>query len=410
MRLVRRLTFFPVLAAAVAAHVVFWYSPRAREATLDGSSPTGRLFLGSDLESRLWLAYPHQTLGAARVGVPDVQPTLAAAGRLAGVGALSLPSFGPFAVPPGRALAIASDRSGARLDVVVEVYPAVALLAKAAGAIADNPFLGGGEVRVRGRRHQVTWRGFAWSLSSDPASAATGPTGGGPDGAALAFVRLERSRPAVAAGTYRIAVEGRELVLRSELRPRVVLSELDATVAGLREGLVLFASRRRQEQGASVLLIPLPGKLPARGVSLPDAAVLWSGPEREWDLPGESIARLVGLDLRRADAAGRKVVALGRRGEDLAVNVAPRLAWLEGEAAPLWVLWLRPGLYREPVAALAAAAERLPLLSRSEAQTWRDLATLLAAFPPDVRLLFAVDPEGGLELRAGRFDTTFGRP
>ena len=79
---------------------------------------------------RAWLAYPHQNVGAAAEAMDDPAAAIAAAARLAGLGDLSLPAFGPFSLPPSDALAIAVEPGGERLAVTVEVFPVVAALAR----------------------------------------------------------------------------------------------------------------------------------------------------------------------------------------------------------------------------------------------------------------------------------------
>ena len=95
----------------------------------------------------------------------DPAAAMKAAARLAGVGEIELPAFGPFALPPADAIAIAADRGGERLAVTVEVFPSIALLARVAGTIASNPVLRGGSTVVSGRPVRIAWQGSAWMLT-----------------------------------------------------------------------------------------------------------------------------------------------------------------------------------------------------------------------------------------------------
>ena len=60
---------------------------------------------------RLWLAYPHQNLAAAAERMEDPGAAVKAVARLAGLDELDLPAFGPFALPPADAIAIAAATS-----------------------------------------------------------------------------------------------------------------------------------------------------------------------------------------------------------------------------------------------------------------------------------------------------------
>ena len=70
MRIVRPL-LVALAAAALAAHIAYWYLPRPRTAAVDDSSPAGALFAGGDQAVRAWLAYPHQNVGAAAEAMDD---------------------------------------------------------------------------------------------------------------------------------------------------------------------------------------------------------------------------------------------------------------------------------------------------------------------------------------------------
>ena len=148
-----------VALAALAVHVVFHYLPRARAARPVGElaepfprSPAARF--------ELWLPHPHQNLARLdrSVGGLRVWASQLDAGR-----AIELPSFGPFLVPPARELRAELGRDG-ELRVAARIYPAIAALARAAGAVAGNPWLAGGEPPGHPGA-SVSWRNTTWSLT-----------------------------------------------------------------------------------------------------------------------------------------------------------------------------------------------------------------------------------------------------
>ena len=71
MRIVRPL-LVALAAAALAAHVAYWYLPRARTAAVDASSPAGELFAGGDQAVRALacLSSPERRRGGGGDGRP----------------------------------------------------------------------------------------------------------------------------------------------------------------------------------------------------------------------------------------------------------------------------------------------------------------------------------------------------
>src|ERR1700716_624761 len=109
----------------LAGHVVYWYGPRARA---DAPDPRGA----------------------------------AVASRLAGsAAAAEPPSFGPFEVPPASEIVACSDLRGGRVKVIARIYPIIAAVARLAGTLAGNPWLGGGEAG----RVSVAWSGSQWTVT-----------------------------------------------------------------------------------------------------------------------------------------------------------------------------------------------------------------------------------------------------
>jgi len=407
VRIAVRLLLAVVLVLAAAAHVAFWYLPRERAGEIDSGSPAGELFLGGDQQVRVWLAYPHQNLAAAARAMDDPATAIAAAARLAGLGEVTLPAFGPFALPPSDALAIAVDPGGRGLAVTVEVFPAVALLARVAGAIARNPILRGGSIVVSGRRMRVAWRGRSWSLAGEdgaPDAAAAidrdvdgDSAEGDANGAGLGFVTLAERQGAVEPGTYRLHRDGRDLVLVSSAGSGwEALAELAED--GAREQKLAFLGLRAEEPASmSVLVLPRTG---GSGLRLPDAAVAWIGDDDRWPLPGERILRLLGIDPLEGSVGAWQVLAMDRPSLEIAARLAPELGETAGAARASLVIWVRPRDYLPLVSAIADVLDALPIAPPDEVEHWRDLETVLEALGPIERVRATVAAGGG-EARLG---------
>jgi hypothetical protein len=404
-----RLLVGVVALLAIAGHVAFWYLPRERTAEVDPGSPAGELFIGGQQRVRVWLPYPHQNLAAAARAMDDPATAIAAAARLAGLGEIALPAFGPFALPPSDALAIAVGPGGRDLAVTVEVFPAVALLARVAGAIARNPILRGGSVVVSGRRMRVAWRGRSWSLAGEdgaPDAAAAidrdvdgDSVEGGAPGEALGFVTLAERQGAVEPGTYRLHRDGRDLVLVSSTGGGwEALAELAEEQARQRD-LAFLGLRAKAAASMSVLVLPRTG---GSGLRLPDAAVAWvgDGEDDRWPLPGERILRLLGIDPLEGSVGAWQVLAMDRPSLEIAARLAPELGETAGAARASLVIWVRPRDYLPLVSAIADVLDALPIAPPDEVEHWRDLETVLEALGPIERVRATVAAGGG-EARLG---------
>ena len=407
----RRPLVAALVAVAAAGHVAFWYLPRERASSLDPRSAAGKLFVAGRQEVRAWIPYPHQNLGAAAQAMEDPAAALAAASRLAGLGEVELPAFGPFAMPPAHALAIAVDPEGDHLEVVLEVFPAVALLARVAGLVAGNALLGGGTVSLSGRVVEVSWRGRAWSVRAQavPAPAAlaeggdravaddsvAGAPGVGADDA-LALLALSVRHGVVEPGLYRVHRDAGDLVLDSRGQGWVEVAELAESRA--REHDLAFVGLRAEgRSGATVLLLPRSG---GTGLELPDAAVAWTGDVERWRLPGEKVVRLLGHDLLEARVDAWDVVAIDSASLDAAIRLARDLGERAVAADVTLVIWIRPRDYLPLVSAVAEILDALPIAPAEDVAYWRDLETLLEALGPVERLMVAVGA-GGAGARLG---------
>ncbi|HVR29846.1 MAG TPA: hypothetical protein VMS86_09985 [Thermoanaerobaculia bacterium] len=401
-----RLLIAAGIAAALAAHVSFWYLPRERGAAVEPTSPAGELLVGGSQAVRLWVAYPHQNLGVAARAMDDPAAAIAAASRRSGLGEVELPAFGPFALPPSRALSVAVDPGGENVAVTIEVFPAVALLARVAGTVAGNPILRGGPVVVSGREMSVSWRGRAWSLHaqpgpgappSPPLGAPSPPAAGTSAGEGLAFLALASPQGALAPGMYRLRREETDLVLGSHHGGRWSAAARLVESRAREHDLAFLGLRREEPAATTVLVLPRTAR---RGLELPDAAVAWTGDVERWDLPGERVLRLLGLDPLEARVDSWSLLAIERPSLEAAARLAPELGRVAAEAGVSLQVWIRPRDYLPLVAAIAEVLDRLPIAPEAEVERWRDLETLLEAAGPVERVSITVGA-GGAEARLG---------
>lgn len=364
--------------AGLAAHGFYWYSPRAR-----GGAPelaAARALLADPRwEAVLWVPFPHQNLGALDERVGDVRAWLGLLAEAAGRPAPRLPRFGPWSAPPAREWVVALDAAGGT-RAVASVYPAAALLARAAGGVAGNSWLAGGEVDLgRGRRGRVAWRGRVWSFETDGAPAIEpAEAEGGPAGESLALLRLRHPPAPLPEGLWRVRREPDGAVVAElgrvpqplargpagEDPPAAWLAEVAPGPVGGPWALLLW------ESGGSI-------------EGFPRAALVARGGGQPFDLPGSRIARLAGLDPSREEVAGILHSAF-----DAAALAAAR-------AAEPWLLATLPGpegggpwrdfaAGADPAraeAALRRAARhlrRVPLLGEREGRRLEHAADLLA--------------------------------
>ncbi len=380
-RAVRRVAAL-VVAAAAAGHWAYWYSPRSRTAA-PRLAAARALLADPAWETVLWMPYPHQNLGALDQHVGDLRAWLALLAEAAGRPAPRLPSFGPWSAPPAREWVVAFGPGDALL-AQAEVYPTVALVARAAGRLAGNPWLGGGEVRLGGqRRGRVAWRGRVWSLTGAGAVAPpwqpAGTAAADPEAEpVLGLLRFRQLPAPLPAGLWRIrrGVTGEMLVETGQ----IAAEELAGPPDGDPPAAWLAETSLGPISGPSALLLWESGG-PIEG--FPRALLLEGGPARPYQLPGAGIARLAGLEPGRRRAAGVERVAFDP-------------ASLAGAAgAEGWLLELLPGpagggpwrsfaAGADPVrtrAALDRAArhlERVPVLGEREGRRLRRAADLLA--------------------------------
>lgn len=418
-------------------HVWFWYLPRERPRTPEASDLPARLLVSEAYDNALWIPFPHQNLGEMADTVGDPEDWLAAAARVADVPPPTIHRFGPFSVPPAREITVAADEDGRRAMVAARVYPGIALVARLAGKVAGNPWLGGGTVELDGGPARVAWDGTLWTVRKGPeptlpsqAQPANEPllgavTLGRPQGLFPAAPYVLRRTEA---GGFELAtVAARELGLDADrlLRAGVLLALIDGAGPPL-------------ENQASALLVF--DRETDRMVNLPAAAVLYSearhavGTEdferqdaeaRESErireaflkgeegaalrrerrsrrrqgrlrMPQERLPELIRGELREGEAAGLAIVASDRSALAQARRLAPDVASALAEDGAGAALWLLP----RPMLALLDRAvgilEDVPLLSSSDLQEWRDWRTVLLPLGryERISLIRTVDPDG----------------
>ncbi len=387
----RRLLRFAVpvlLVLGAVAHWQYWYAPHARAGRPTAGGPAGSLCATAGYDACLWLAYPHQNLGALAAAVGDLDAYLAAAGRQGGFTPPAVFSFGPFAAPPAREMALAVDRDGKRFAAVAQLYPTMALVSRLAGWVAGNPWLAGGEVRVGAEPARVRWQGRTWRLES---LAAQPPAGEGvpAQGEALARLWLRQGLGAVPPGEYQLSETAGGLAVRGEaswapeeaFQP-LALEDLAALGLDLRAGgraAALFAGEK---------------------LAVPRAAVLFRDAAKRWRLPGESLLTLGGRKMPAGEAGGWGYVTYERSTLERAAPLAARLGALSATAdQPLaYGLWLQPQEAHATARQIAEILEQIPLLGEKEARRFRDYATLLAPLAAFRRCAVATGSQPG-ELR-----------
>lgn len=368
------------LLALVAgiAHWWFWYAPRAR-AGLPRLAEARALLADPGWEAVVWVAYPHQNLGALGARVGDVRAWLGLLAESAGRPAPRLPRFGPWSAPPSEEWVVALEADGAT-RAVAAVYPLAAWVARAAGAVAGNPWLAGGDVDLGGgRRGRVDWQGRIWRFATDGARAIGAAEGGGglPE-AALAGLRVSHPPRPLPAGLWRIAQEA----------DGGVIAELGQVPEPLREGpggadppAAWIAEAAPGPVGGPWALLLWESGGTVEG--FPRAALIERGGGHPFELPGARIARLARLDPNRAEVAGVLRSAFDEGSLGAAGRVEPwLLAHLPGPAgAGPWRQFAAGADPARAEAALRLAAKHLaqvPILGERETARLRRAADLLA--------------------------------
>jgi len=373
-----------LLIAAAAGHVVYHYLPRERPGLPSPSSPAGRLLTSDRYPIALWIPHPHQNLSVLRSLVGTDGDGVAAVARLAGLPSPRVPGFGPLAVPPSSALAVASDETGERYAVAAEVYPAFAAFARLAGRLAENPWLEGGEIYRDGRRSEVAWRGDLWTVAS-PELPALEPSPESPaDGGepALALIEVRQAVHPLPSGRYRLVRRGEALeLLAGDPADRSAFGGLELGELGVFLFAVAGPVEPLGEPTRALVGFTAAGD---GSTDLPRLAALGEPGAERWELPGESVLELAGRRPHRAAAAGWSITALDAASLEGAVRLAPRLEPVRRDADGggdggrlVWGLWLDLDAGLREVARIVRILEAVPLVPRRQLERWRDVETVL---------------------------------
>ncbi len=353
----RALAFAASLLAA-GGWLYHGYWPRERTLSLAGDGPLAEVFLGSDLPFRAWIAYPHQNLSLLAAS-ETWSATVELAADL-GLPRLELPSFGPFAAPPARALAVATDAAGEHTVLAAEVYRLPAVLARLAGWLAGNPWLSGGRLETDGQLAEVTWRGSTWVVERRPGT----PDGdhkvtrwlpsGDPTVPAPSLAHFALAAPAgpLPAGSYRLARRGGALELTHG-----AAGGLETWMPLPAAGPAVLAAAASADRVDALAVLPAAGELP-------DTLVFHRGFGRRWPLPAEPLHELVGRGIERLRHGAWEVTGSGREARHEAARLVPYLEQLSGgpaDQALRFGLWVDLPAARRTLGPLAQQLARLPI-------------------------------------------------
>jgi hypothetical protein len=408
----RGLLLLALAAVLIAAHVFYWYAPRARAAAPEPGSLPARLLASGAYDACFWVPYPHQNVGVLRNRLEDGAEWLAAVARVGGLPPPMLPGFGPFAVPPSSEIAACSDLSGDRFFLVARVYPTLAAVARLSGKLADNPWLAGGVVREpRGdpdnpeeREIKVVWREGMWTISS----------GGVPDLAparasspqlpeTLGFFRLNKEVTDFPAGDYLLRRQGGDLEVTLDrpgaaAAPDLPPGPLPILLAAAGPSWPAAATKPLPSAAFALFDAGDEGEEEQKGRAafapfgaLPGCAVFHPPGGRRWEVPGQGLAGLVaGAALPKGNAAGWQIVAVDDVSLARAEALAPRLSALTSPDSGVLPnggrlvigLWVQPAPAVRLVARVRKLFEKVPLVEPRQVQRWRDWETLLRPLAP----------------------------
>ena len=422
----KRLYLIALLAAAVvliAAHVVYWYAPRARAAAPEPGSLPARLLAAGAYDACFWVPYPHQNVGVLRRRLEDGAAWLAAVARVADLPPPVLPGFGPFAVPPASEIVACSDLSGDRFFLVARIYPTVAGVARLAGRLADNPWLAGGELREPGgdganspeeRQVRVAWRERMWTVSSGaaPDLSPVRPAERFPP--SLGIFRLAKEVAELPTGDYLLRRHGDDLEVALNHAAAVPAPELPPASAAEPAPVLLAVAgpswppaETRPLPAAAFALFDIGEEGPIG--TLPGCAVFHPPGGARWQLPTQGLAGLLTGGLPKGNAAGWQIVALDAASLARAEALAPRLSALmspesgivAGDPAGspagrpaqggrlVFGLWVQPAPAVQLVARVRRFFVKIPLADPRQVQRWTDWETLLKPLAPCARIALA---------------------
>lgn len=391
-----RLRWLLIVGAALAAtaHVGVWYWPRSHAASPKGGAAAS-LLTAPDVRWAVWIPYPHQNLAhlESRIGALDSLAEDVA--TLSGGRRPALGRFGPWRVPPSRALAVAAG-PGRRRIVVAEVFPTVRWLALAAGRLAGNPWLAGGQVELAGSPARVGWRRGVWQVVAEGDDLGEdGDQGLRAAAEGSAWLRLPGENRWLPPGLYVLSQRDDGLVLTTR-RPGSETAAAPPPPGGF-DGLALLAVES-SPTGCAVLAVP-------RGAvagALPTAVRLVRGDGSELALPGSRVAERLGIDIESAEEGDWRI-----EGWDAsALRVGKRLLpWAADGVCDdgrrrLW--WVDLDELARLTGMVADLLDRLPLVDAETASRWSAAARLTARLAPGQLAGVVALDSGAVEIQLRR--------
>lgn len=372
------------LALAAAGHIYWWYWPRVHAAVPDPDSPFTSWLRNEHHPYSVWVPYPHQNLAALRRLGGLGSRELKALGRLAGLPEPHFPSFGSLALPPSSALAAISDHDGNSFAVAADVYPAFAWFSWLAGKVAGNPWLGGGEVMVDGRRMVVRWQGNVWTAASpEPVPLKNGDPAGVPaePRPVLLLARIRTHLELAPPGLYRLVLDPDEatLELRSQVDLPPELSKERPELGGAAAYLMAFAGARAgfgmPRQALVFFRHP-----DAESKDFPPAAIFCQEGAPRWELPAEDLLELTGRHAATEAVDGWQIAAFEPSALSGGRELVPAVRDLaESERASHLVFgsWLDLEPASQEVKRIGRMLDQAPLVPRRKVQRWHDLERVL---------------------------------
>jgi len=350
-RRVSRLAVVGVVVAATVGHLWYWYAPRWRQAR--PSALAAGILAADDPAPALWLAAPHQSLGALEHRVGDLDDLVAEVCEAMARPCPSLPRIGPWRLPPAHELLAVGTADSFRLGL--RPLTAVRWIARAAGRLGANPWLAGGAVVVGGEPAEVCWRGGWWWLARGVSCA--------PGGSYATAMALPAAQAHLRADLRVLGVEERRVALRVTRRGMDVVGSapapaLDPVVDG-----ALLAGSAGLGAGPGIVLVvsdtreALPGVAVAGGA---DEVAAWldakSGGALSWHegVKGEL-----------------RVAATGTAALERAIG------WLGAVPQPGRLAWVRPARLVDEAGSGLDGLGFLPLLGGAERRRLRAGTALL---------------------------------